>query len=116
MDYAYWFKCSYAQYKDITFDDVDNMVQKISAETLVIRDLLKMISFLLIVLPINFYLFYSSFFIQKPVAYWSILTASLLCGAVAARHSEYAVIKHYLKTELLTYRDVKKLINPHDAD
>jgi hypothetical protein len=90
LNYSNWLKKTFPKLGDTSEETVYSYIREAKSSSQLLRDFIKVLGFLLFVIPVSFFLLASG--IQSPF-YWALLVTSFLVGSFVSLYCEQLLIK-----------------------
>jgi VIT1/CCC1 family predicted Fe2+/Mn2+ transporter len=94
LNYSNWLKKTFPKLGDTSEETVRSYISEAKSSSQLLRELVKVLGFLLFVIPFNLFLLASG--VQSPL-YWVLLLASFLVGSFVSLYCEQLLIKKRLR-------------------
>jgi hypothetical protein len=94
LNYSNWLKKTFPKLGDTSEETVHSYISEAKSSSQLLRELVKVLGFLLFVIPFNLFLLASG--VQSPL-YWVLLLASFLVGSFVSLYCEQLLIKKRLR-------------------
>jgi predicted membrane protein len=94
LNYSNWLKKRFPELEDISGETVHSYINEAKSSSQVLREFVKVLGFLLFVIPFNLFLSVSGI---QSLLYWLLLLSSVLIGGIISLYFEQQLIKKCLR-------------------
>ncbi len=97
LDYLNWLKKEYAELGNVSDETINAHINSAKMDSQLFREFIKVLGFLIFVVPFNLYLSISGVVTFNSIYYWLIVIFSSFIGVFVALYCEQTLIKKQLK-------------------